>query len=95
MGGVPVTASAANMPSSSAPLMSEMIAGGAFQAINGRRRKLEGESKLVLHVVEQRLLVFLALDVGLVGSAQVLACAGEGERLLAVDVVGSQCSGAA
>ena len=38
------TASAANIPSSSGPLMSEMIAGGASQAISGSRKKLDGES---------------------------------------------------
>ena len=68
--------------------MSEMIAGGACQEIHGRRRKLEGES-VALHVGEQRLLVLLALDVGLAGLAQVLARARQRERLLAVEMVGA------
>ena len=87
VGGVPAMASAPNRPSSVGPLMSEMIAGGAFQAISGRRRKLDGREQPALHVGEQRLLVFLALDVGLAGRAQVLARARDRERLLAVDVM--------
>ena len=67
--------------------MSEMIAGGAFQAISGRRRKLEGDSSCALHVVEQRLLVFLALDVGLVRRAEVLPRARQRQGLLAVEVM--------
>ena len=67
--------------------MSEMIAGGACQAIHGSRKKLETDSSCVLHVGEQRLLVFLALDVGLAGRAQVLARARQRQRLLAVEVV--------
>ncbi len=83
------------MPSSVVPLMSEMIAGGAFQAIHGRRRKLDGESSAALHRVEQRLLVFLALQVVLCGRAEVLARARERERLLAVEVVRARRAAAA
>ena len=72
-----------------------MIAGGAFQAISGRRRKLEGDSSRLFMSVEQRLLVFLALEVGLVRRAQVLAGARQRQRLLAVEVVGAGAAAAA
>ena len=69
--------------------MSEMIAGGAFQAIQRQAQEARRGQQLVLHVGEQRLLVFLALDVGLVRRAQVLARARQRERLLAVEVMGA------
>ena len=50
-------------------------------------QEARGREQPALHVVEQRLLVLLALDVGLVGRAEVLARARERERLLAVEVM--------
>src|SRR5262249_12106098 len=44
VGGVPPTASAPSMPSSAGPLRSDTSAGGVFQAIQGRRRRLDGDS---------------------------------------------------
>src|SRR5438876_9695394 len=41
--GVEAVASAPNRPSSEGPPMSEMIAGGVFQAIHGRPTKLEND----------------------------------------------------
>ena len=69
------------------PLMSEMIVGGAFQAIQGSRKKLDTDSSRLLHRVEERLLMFLALQVGLIRRAQVLAGPGDREGLFPVDVV--------
>ena len=69
--------------------MSEMIAGGACQAIQREPKEARDGQQPALHVVEQRLLVLLALDVGLVGRAQVLPRARERERLLAVEVMGA------
>ncbi len=69
--------------------MSEMIAGGAFQAISGRRRKLEGESSWSFMSLNNACWCSSRWMSVSLGSAQVLACAGDGERLLAVDVVGA------
>ena len=44
VGGVPEVPNAANRPSSVSPLMSEMIAGGAFHAISGSLMKLLNDS---------------------------------------------------
>src|SRR5207245_9632810 len=51
IGGVPEMASAPNSPSRVGPLMSEMIAGGAFQAIQGSRKKLEADSRRLFMAV--------------------------------------------
>ena len=65
VGGVPEIAIAPNRPSSVGPLMSEMIAGGAFHAIQRQAHEARRREQPALHRVEQRLLVFLALQVGL------------------------------
>ena len=78
-----------NSPSSVGPLMSEMIAGGAFHAISGRRRKLDGESRRLFIALNSACWCSSRCRSCLVGRAQVLARARQRERLLAVDVVGA------
>src|SRR5437763_360368 len=55
----------------------------------GEAKEARRRGQPALHRIEQRLLAALAREVGLAGMAVVVARAGEGERLLAVDVVGA------
>ena len=71
------------------PLMSEMIAGGAFQAISGRRRKLDGDSSWDFMSVNSACWCSSRWMSVSPGRAQVLARARQRQRLLAVEVVGA------
>ena len=68
--------------------MSEMIAGGVFQEIQRQAQEARRREQLALHRVEERLLVFLALDVVFAGRARFSRC-GQRERFLAVEVMGA------
>jgi hypothetical protein len=72
--------------SSVGPDMSDLIVCGASHAMRGSRMNPAGEKTRGAHRREDLLLAPRAREIALRGVAQVLARAGQGERLAAVDV---------